>query len=146
MVKRGNLVRVNGHYRTIKGNRVYIKPHTRWAPEGKKRENMLKHKKQLTKGEEIASLTDDEIELGEDLAYKQGYKRRSIKTSDAIYDRDPNEDEYTFGKNALLSLEEKQILERKDIKKKDIELGWKLTKKGKEAFSDPYYQGLEDRD
>jgi len=37
MVKRGNLVRVRGHYKIQNGKRVYIEPYTRWAPEGKKR-------------------------------------------------------------------------------------------------------------
>jgi hypothetical protein len=131
-------INVKGFYRTRNGKREYVRPHTRGISEGKKNFDIFK----------MPSLEDDEIvDFGDELAYKQGYKRRSIKTSHAIYDRDPKEDKYILGKEALLQLEEDQILERKNIgkNKKDIEIGWKFTKKGRKLFSDSYYDGQEDR-
>lgn len=132
---------VKGFYRTRNGKREYVRPHTREISEGKKNFDIYKPRKR--------SLEDDEIvEFGEELAYRQGYKRRSIKTSEALTDYDPKEDSYTSRKKALLQLEEDQFLERKEIgkNKKDIEIGWKFTKKGKKAFSESYYDGIEERD
>lgn len=136
---------VKCHYRNIHGKKVYIQPHSRTI-ESKQNKNALLYKEAIKEAENY--INDDETEVGQDIAFEQGLQGSSIPTSEAIYGYKPKEmDEYPIRKKAILSLEKKKVLERKDIQEntKDIELKWKLTNKGKKIFEDEYIEGLEYR-
>jgi len=135
-------INVRGYTRIQNGKKVEVSPHERKI-EKLSYNNYPKFNK--NKGPVAPHLNDVEEDIGTDIGFKQGLSRRSVKTSEIIYGFNPKEmEEYPMRQKAMLSLEKKKIIERRESER-NVEPSWKLSEKGKDIFEDSYEEGKDAR-